>query len=483
MLLVLFSATCFGAETISLWDGTSVQVDSVVKVDQTGATVKYGGETILLEWATMTTMEAMRVWENYIDQANAVAWFELGLFALKAGYKPKARDYFAKATGLDPGLTPRIPPLDDPKAEKTEILALIEKAAKAEAQKKFTEAVAILEGVLAWPNKTVLEEALRDTDFLNTALLQDHVRRLRQKHLEAQGFTRMGLKWVKDDRKIREIDQQERDNSDIADEKDNAAHSGWDMCWQKPGRWFNLRTNSRKWYMMRFTNRLDILLDEYTNVYGSRRLVDKKPAFNIYASRTEYANAARAELPGASELGGFFSKGTAHLFIENENDDLAFEDLSVMSLNYLASAAYLHSLSDNVPAWLEAGVGLYFQDCQWYSARKVEVGKAPNRYALRQFQAGLAEGQVFDPERIFKAEGNLSSFDRYAAWAIVCYCLDGNATMKSAFQKAMKSFGEDANAFDGVYSKAKSLKDDVPKHFAGAEPLMLVFEIPPYPMF
>jgi hypothetical protein len=188
-------------------------------------------------------------------------------------------------------------------------------------------------------------------------------------------------------------------------------------------------------------------------------------------------------MPGASELGGFYSNGSINLFIENDQDDLSYEDLSVMSMNYLSSVLYLHTISKEVPAWLESGVGLYFQDCQWYSARKVEIGKQPNRYALREFLDGLNKGEVFDPARLFAAEGNLSNFDRYSAWAVVTFCLDGNPAMKAAFQKAMKGLGEEKAPFEPIISKSKYLKEEVVKYLRSLEVPPILLEVAPYPMF
>ncbi|MDZ7816797.1 MAG: tetratricopeptide repeat protein [Planctomycetota bacterium] len=191
LLIGLFGAACYGAESITLWDGVTINVE-VRKTSQEGAVVLYRGKEILLEWSAMPVVEAMRVWRAHMDEEKGRAWFELASFALENGYKAKAREFFAKAVELNPQLKHEMPQLDDPDEEKKQIIALLNQAQKAEGDKEYEKAMRILSKVLNWPNQKVLEEALMDTDFLNTALLLDHIKRLKQEMFADQGYSRIG---------------------------------------------------------------------------------------------------------------------------------------------------------------------------------------------------------------------------------------------------------------------------------------------------
>ncbi|MDZ7816796.1 MAG: hypothetical protein U5N86_12645 [Planctomycetota bacterium] len=206
--------------------------------------------------------------------------------------------------------------------------------------------------------------------------------------------------------------------------------------------------------------------------------------FNIYGSRGLYRQHAREEKPGSGDLGGFYSDGEAHFFIEADYADLAYEDLAVKSMNYLAPIAYLNSISNEVPQWVETGVGQYFQDSRWHSARKIFVGEFPNRYSHREFVKGLASGKVFDPQRIMKSDSPLSTFDHYSAWAIVTYCMDsGDRTLKALFLKCIENSVEHKDAFRAFEGRASTLKKEVPAYIKSLEPPLITLEVEPYPMF
>ncbi len=484
VMLAVFGLAFAQAETITFWDGEKLEAE-VQEVSSRGAVVVHEGERLLVTWDKMRPEEAVRIWEAHLDKTDAQAWFELGTFALDKGLKGKAKRFFEQATALDPTLADKVPSLSDPSADRERILKLIADAKKAESQKRFEEAVALLQRVLEWPDAKVLEDVLRDTDFLDRIMLADYITRLKHEVLKRKGYSRMGRRWVTSkERKFRERDLEERDQSARLDAADDEKHASWENARQRRGSWYVIRTNVPKWYFRRYINRLDILYDTMQDVLKLRVLAEEKMKVFIYASRALYIKETAAIMPGASSLGGFYANKEIHLFLEADQDDLAYEDLSVLSLDYLAARLFLHSLSDDVPFWLDAGFALYMQDAKWYSALKVEVGKEPNRYAVREFMKALDAGAEFDPARLFSLKDNPTRFDHYSAWALVQYLLNGPpSSARSAFLKGVKQLGKAKDPFSALRGKASSLKGAVEKYISSLPKPLILLEDPPYPMF
>ena len=482
LIFLLGFCVSLRAETMTLWDGVKIEVD-VKQVSSNGALVVYENEELLFPWSSMNELEAMRIWENHIDADDADAWFALGTFALKNGNKARAKSYFAKAVALEPELRGKVPAMEDKGAEKKKILALIGKAQKLEAEKKYSEALQTYLKILNWPDNELLSKVLQESVFLDPVMLGDHCKRLKPKIMKQAGFDKMGLRWVtKNERKLRESDLEQRERSDRLDKSDNERHKDWDNAWERGGRWYNIRTNVHKWYRRRYMSRLDILYDEFQDIIGVRVLTEQKLRVFIYDSRSLYEKEGAVNKPGTGSLGGFYTQHSIHLFLDGEQTDLAYEDISVMALNYLAAQLFLHSMSEDVPFWLDAGFGLYMQDAGWQSLLKVNIGGI-NRYALEKFTSAIDNGEVFDPNRLLNLDGGATSFDYYSAWALMQYLLGNKSSAKTTFLSAMKSFGKNKKAFDGLKSKANALKTDVVKYIRTLKQPLKVLEIPPYPMF
>ena len=473
------------AETITLWDGVKIEVE-VKKVSTEGAVVLYQGMELTLPWLeTMTSDEAIRVWRTYMNQAEASQWFDLGMFAWNNNRKDIAKELFDKAIALDPSYKDKSPFKPDPSADKKEILRLLGEAQKYERSSKLDLAIETYEDILDWPNKTVLADTLRETDFLNTDMLEDQLNRLRKKQLSALGYKQTGKKWVTDaEEKLRTKDIEDRSQSARLDATENERRASWDNSWERNGRWYALKTNVPKWYFMRYLNRMDILYDDIQKTLGLRIPSDKKMKVFIYGSRALYQEKAGAIKPGAASLGGFYAEGGIHLFLESDQEDLTYEDISVMSLDYLSASLFLHMLSEDTPFWLDAGLSMYYQDAAWSSALKVDSGKFPNRYARREFRKMLRAGSVYDPAKLFEVSANPTAWDYLCAWATMQYVLDkANPLVSNTFFDGMKVFGTDKAAFKAFLAKADTLKTEVPNYFKTQPAPPVTVTVPIYPMY
>ncbi len=484
LFLFVSPALIFADDTIAFLDGSKIVV-KVKQVSPKGALVEYEGTELLFAWDTMPVGEALRVWETNLNPKNANDWYSIGMFARECGLKDRARSYFEQAVRLDPSLSEKIPSLINPDAEAREIKKLLDDAKKAEIAKNHELALAILQRVYDWPSRDVLDNALRDTDYIDRVLLLNQIRLLEKAIFEKRGFTRMGRKWVTDDeRKRREKDIMSRDESRRLDDKEDARHATWDNAWERSGEMFRIRSNVSKWYLLRFKDRLDVL---FTNLKGILSITDppaNKIQVNIYNSRDLYVQQASTIKPGTSNLGGFYAENTVHMFLESDQEDLTFEDLAIMSLEYLATQAFLYAYFKKVPFWFESGFALYVQDSKWTAPLSVEIGTSPNRYALTSFLASLDAGAFFDPARLASLEGSGSSFDKNASWAVVAYFMQGaSSAVKTSLIRAVKGLDAGDTPLNNLVAKDDKLKDEVVKYVRKLQKPLIALQVPPYPMF